>query len=307
MAVDPSSLLSFDDFRGLVLGLYRPPMRAPATRAKIRSALDDFATAVDARVASDLDTVNVGRFVAGRAGCNPNTTRSKLRALRAAANLGVAEGWLAKGPSWARVMPRAAPARRVDLDHGQVVRLLASLRERAGQSWSDGRLYALAMVVAHTGIRKSEALHLKPEDVDAGRRFLWVSARRRLKTEASAAPVPAPPALAEALGWWLPRCGPDWVFPGARRAGPWTGGAPGQRALDRLKAAGEIAGVPGVTFQGLRHTLGKLMVGRWGLSLDQARSVLRHSSAATTEAHYLHRDDLACLAAIGSSVDYRAG
>jgi len=46
------------------------------------------------------------------------------------------------------------------------------------------------------------------------------------------------------------------------------------------------------------------MIHKFGLTRDQARSVLRHSDVRTTEDFYLHRDDLDCLRAIGRSITF---
>lgn len=63
-------------------------------------------------------------------------------------------------------------------------------------------------------------------------------------------------------------------------------------------------GIPDLTFHALRHTLGKLGVGEFGLSLDQVRTLLRHTTPATTEL-YLHRDDAEQLRRIGERIHYR--
>lgn len=292
-------------FTGRVLTLYVTPLRARSTHAGMSKALEDFAAATGVVDLEQLDTESVARFVGSRVDGNANTTRSKLRYLRTATNVALEEGWLARGPRWSRLWPRATPARRTHLDHDQVARLLTHLARQSWRSWVDHRLYALASIVAYTGLRRNEALYLRVEDVRLSERFLVVSGRRRLKTESSAAPVPIPPELWPILGVWLPRCGCDWVFPGRLGKGPWVHATHGYRPMDKLRDAGEDCGVPGVTFHGLRHTLAKLMVGKFGLTADQARSVLRHSSVATTEAYYLHRDDLACLDAIGRSITFR--
>jgi integrase len=58
----------------------------------------------------------------------------------------------------------------------------------------------LASVWAYAGLRRTEALRLRVEDVDLDRRLLWVRGNgRRLKTRASAAPVPICSALAGTL------------------------------------------------------------------------------------------------------------
>jgi integrase len=186
-----------------------------------------------------------------------------------------------------------------------VSRLLAHLEGRRALGWPERRLHALAALVAYTGLRLSEALCARVEDLDLGRRVIWVSPRRRLKTEASAAAVPIAGELAPILEAWLPHAGSAWLVPGVRREGPWRGGAPGYRPLDRLQQAAARIGLEGVTFHGLRHTLATLLVQRWGRSAEQVSWVLRHASPRTTVEHYIHADELATLAAVIAPVSYR--
>jgi integrase len=297
--------LSFSDFQDRILSLYAEPLRARSTYYGMRLTLGEFARLPGVLTVADLTTVRVAAYVESRAGCNVNTTISHLRCLKTASLFAVAEGWLERPPQWKRLMPRhAPPCRRRHYDYGQVVAVLDHLRSGV-VDWKTHRLFALAATVAYTGLRRNEALYLHKCDVDLNGGVLYVVARRRLKTLSSEAPVPVPSELAEVLARWLPESGPVWLFPGVTGKGPWSGGAPGYRPGDFLKAAGLAAGVPGVTWHGLRHTLAKLMVGRFGLTADQAKSYLRHADVRTTEGHYLHRDDAELLRAMGRTVSFR--
>jgi integrase len=167
--------------------------------------------------------------------------------------------------------------------------VLALLGSRAG-TWEGGRLHALAAVAAYTGLRRDELLHLQCADVRPGAGVIDVVARRRLKTEGSAAPVPIPPELGAILEIWIPLAGSDWLFPGVRKKSvPWTGGALGNRPCDHLRRAGEECGLAGLTFLSLRHTFATWARRRWGLSAIELQDCLRHSSPAT-QRHYLHAD-----------------
>ncbi len=170
----------------------------------------------------------------------------------------------------------------------EVARVLEYLRAGIG-NWVSHRLYALAATVAYTGLRRDEALTLRIEDVNLSESLITISDRQRRKTEASAATVPIPPELSEILRAWLPRCGCAWVFPGIRELGPWTGGACGERACDRVRQAGQEVGVAGFTLQSLRHTWATHARRRWGLSDIEVATVLRHGSLAT-QAWYVHDD-----------------
>jgi integrase len=132
-----------------------------------------------------------------------------------------------------------------------------------------------------------------------------VVGRRRLKTPESAAPVPLCGELREILAEWRPHAGPTWLFPGLERVGPWTGGMPGRKPLDRLKQAGEAAGVPHLTFQSLRHSWATHAETAWGLSDALIMRVLRHTTGRTSREHYRHAD-LVNLATAVRSISYRA-
>lgn len=297
--------LSFGEFQNRVLALYAEPLRARSTYYGMRLALGEFARRPGVVTVLDLTTVEVAGYIEARAALNVNTTISHLRCLKTASLFALAEGWLERTPQWKRLMPRhAPPVRRRHYDYDQVVALLEHL-ERSVVDWKTHRLYALTATVAYTGLRRNEALYLQKRDVDLKGGVLHVVARRRLKTIAAEAPVPIADELAEVLARWLPEGGPLWLFPGVRGKGAWAGGTLGYRPSDFLKAAGAAVGIPDVTWHTLRHTLGELLVGRFGLSADQAKSFLRHADVRTTEEHYLHRDDVALLRAMGRTVSFR--
>ena len=110
------------------------------------------------------------------------------------------------------------------------------------------------------------------------------------------------PSLADVLARWLPACGSDWLFPNRSRSGPWTGGYPGTKPLDRLKKAGEAVGVDGVTWKSLRHSWATHAESAWGLSEPAIQRVLRHTTPLA-QRHYRHAD-LANLAAMVRSVSF---
>lgn len=250
-----------------------------------------FEESVHPQTTADFCNRVIADWLASRAKTNLNHTISLLRAVRTSANYALEQGWLERPPSWRRLWPRGGPLVAPTCHtHGQVAELLSYLGCLRGLGdWHDARIHALAATVAYTGLRKSEALRLQASDVRPSEAMLWVVPRHRLKTIASGAPVPMAPELTSVLADWIPRSASTWVFPGARRGGPWLNGAPGYRPLDELRIAGDAVGIADLTFQSLRHTLATLLVQLWGLTLDQARLVLRHTRTQTTEG-YIHPD-----------------
>lgn len=239
----------------------------------------------------------------------PNTIIGQLSYFRAACALAVESGWLERAPSWRRLRPRRArPAAVRHLTRAEVARLLADLRLRATtfRDFRSRRLYALVATVCYTGVRRDEALFLRVADCDLVRGVIWVAPhhKRTLKTAESEAPVPIPPDLAPILSAWLPTVDGEWAFPGVKGNGPWHGGAPGRRPIDALReAVARACGVQGAQWKWLRTSLGTHGVLAFGLSQDQMRRVLRHTTNETGRRHYLE-SDLEDLRAIGAMIRY---
>lgn len=290
--------MAIKDFRLYVADLYAASGRAASTRGQLDHVLR-LAERAGCRTTADLTTASMARIVLARGdGANPNTTRGLLARLRRCCTLAIRARRLDRdaAPDWPSLRPRPVPPTR-NRPHSaaEVARLLDHLAGDRG-SWAGRRLHALTALVAYTGLRRSEALHLRAEDLDLDRGFVFVLPRARLKTQASAAPVPLPEAVVPVLRDWLPHCGRahdttsgSWAFPGARREGPWVGGAPGYRPADRLRRAGEAAGVPAVGFHSLRHSLATQLL-LAGTPVWAIARVLRHTSPIAT-AHYLHPSD----------------
>lgn len=306
--------LPWAEFARRTVALYASPARSPGTGKKMEYVLR-LAAGLGATRPEDLTTELAARFAAARSrAVAVATLRGELSYLKAAANYAVEEGWLPRAPRWRRVWPRpAAPTRPTAFPIEDVARVLAHLEAGAG-SWTGHRLYALAELVACTGVRKMEALRLRVEDISPADRIFRVVSRpgNRLKTVASERVVPICPELAGVLGGWLPALagvggaagGPAWAFPGVRGRGPWTGGPNGGRATDRLRAAAEEAGVHGLTFQSLRHTFATCARRRWGISGLQLRDILGHAAAETQE-HYVHGEpDVSRMVAAVAAVSY---
>jgi integrase len=271
--------------------------RAPATLAKMRQVLREFGEVPGVTRTSDLKPVTVARWIAAHPDRSRATAESLLGSFRAAVAVGMASGYLRASPFAVRVAIPDPSDGAEKVRHYSIAQVEAML-ETAGReaclsgAWKARRAEALLWTYAFAALRKREALYLRWEDVDFARRVLRVRPARefghRLKTSASAAPVPMAPPLAEVLRRWAARCGSGWLFPNVSRITPWTGGPPGYKPLCVVKALGDRAGVPGVTILGFRHSFAT-HAPRWGLTREMVKGILRHTSLQTQD-HYLHAD-----------------
>ena len=205
-------------------------------------------------------------------------------------------------PRFHRVRPRPGRSRAPSVHAiADIGRLLETLESRSA-TWTGGRLYALAATVAYTGLRRDECLCLSTADVDSPR-APDVQDRKRLKTvalrQSGAHPATAPPDSA----YLASQNGSEWVFPGVRLRGPWTGGACGTRACDQLRRAGAELGIAGLTLASLRHTFATHARRDWGLSDIELADVLRHTSPQT-QRWYVHEARQCDLVRSVSRVSY---
>ena len=171
--------------------------------------------------------------------------------------------------------------------------------------------HTLTILVAATGIRISEAMGLKWEDVDyqnkqINLRRVWVKDTivERLKTEDSEAPVPLTDLLAKYLRDWQRETvygrPSDWVFASTQKKGK----APRSSSVltwDHLRPAAIAAGVKlkkgqRFGFHNFRHGLASWLVNQ-GTDVKTVQGLLRHSNVKTTLGLYTHQVNSSMLAA----------
>ena len=285
------------------LALYGSSLRAPRTREKIKQALRELRSA-GVQYCDQLTPGMIAIWASQHTDRSGVSSASILRAIKAIVRIAIASGYLDRDPvawrkSWFDATPADVVRHHTRADVARVLDLLD--REAREGGWREHRLRALTYLVAYTGVRRDEALLAKCVDVDLERKVFLVSRRRRLKTRSSSALLPMPRPLREVMREWLPRTRSEWLIPSVYLKGPWTGGPPGYKPLDRLAQAGERAGVSGLTFLSLRHSLGT-HAGYFGLSQLELKQVLRHTNLRT-QGHYRH-DDLEDLWSIGDRIDY---
>jgi len=174
-----------------------------------------------------------------------------------------------------------------------------------------GAELALAVLVAATGIRISEAMGLKWEDVDYQNKQInlhrvWVSDTivEKMKTEDSEAPVPLTDLLAQHLRDWQRETvygrPNDWVFASAQKKGK-TPRSSSVLTGDHLRPAAIAAGVKlkkgqRFGFHNFRHGLASWLVNQ-GTDVKTVQGLLRHSNVKTTLGLYTHQVNSSMLAA----------
>jgi integrase len=145
---------------------------------------------------------------------------------------------------------------------------------------------AVAIASACLGLRVSEALGLKWNDIDWVKRTVTISrsayrgAIDETKTASSNASLPLDPDLAAILKEWQTKVDPDseWLF-----ANPATGMPYHSPNLQQrwIRPAGESMGIQGLGFHSLRHSYRTWLDGA-GVAPGITKDLMRHSAIATT-------------------------
>jgi len=290
----------------------------------MRSVLD-LLRGLEVKTTADLTPALVARFIETRPpGQSPRTLQTLLRVLRGVCNNAVINGYLRVSPFALRRVSQwlgriGPPTEKKHYSRDEIRRVLilmaADVEATAGWSqWRARRLYALTATVAYCGLRASEALYLHAADIRLEARFIALTDRGRdggyrLKTPGSEQPVPIPEALVPILTDWLshrldhpadfeiPPC--EWLFPTLNRKSNWTGGPPGTKPVQRLRAVAERAGVIGMTLQSLRRSLATHLE-HHGTGQAMITRILRHTDSRTTLTWYQQADVPNMVAALAS-------
>jgi len=210
-------------------------------------------------------------------------TRAKIRNLMSAIfNHAMRYEWVEKNPI--KLVRQSAKRERIpdvlELEELQLLISKLGPRERT-----------LVLLDAATGLRFSELLSLKWEDIDFENlevrviRSIWHQAVVDCKTETSARPVPLDSYMAEDLFRWR-RVSPyampiDWVFasPTMRGRQPyWPDNLMKRHILPFAKAAGIQKRIGWHTF---RHTFGTLLKAN-GEDVKTVQELLRHANSRIT-------------------------
>jgi integrase len=292
-----------------------------------RLALDNFGRIAKPTWCHQITTADRETFVTARLAevDSPASVDTDLRVLRAVFN--VMEDWKHRadnsnpfagrgkatvGARRKRAKERAAAGpvaeKSKHYTFEEVKMLLALASKDAAEAdqegrWAKRRLRALVYFVAYTGCRINEAIHLEWKDIDFdnGVAWLYFKVENDLKTEGSQAPFGLPPRLVAVLRDWEADRTCTWVFPNSQHK-PWKTGAPRYRPFDQLRELGKRAGVEGANWKRFRHALSTHGKQRFGMSTEQVRAQLRHTTEETQK-HYTH-DDLANLRQAVENIDF---
>ncbi len=144
---------------------------------------------------------------------------------------------------------------------------------RAVQKYGKERDIVLIMILLHAGLRVSEAVALRLEDIVLRERSgfvrVWEGKGGKYRE------VPLNITVRRVLEGYMNGAGEGWLFPG-RRDGHITSRA----AENVLSRYGRLAGI-NITPHMLRHTFGKMLVDA-GESLDRVAALMGHANLNTT-------------------------
>jgi integrase len=285
-----------------------------------RLALGNFGRLIQPGWLHEVTTAEREKFVTDRLAevPSPASVDADLRVLRAVFN--VAGEWKHRpensNPFAGRGKATVGSRRKRQKERGQeekakhytfeeVKAILARATKEAAEdpTFAKKRLRALVYFVAYTGCRINEAVHLEWQDVDwdQGVAWLFFKVENDLKTEGSQAPFGLPDKLSTVLRAWEADRKCSWVFPNSDLR-PWKTGGPGYRPFDQLKELAGRAGVKDANWKRFRHSLSTHGKGRFGMTTEQVRAQLRHTTDETQK-HYTH-DNIVTLRRAVQGVDF---
>jgi len=178
-------------------------------------------------------------------------------------------------------LPRPKKERKLPtvLSKDEVTRLLDSVRNRKHR--------AILMLVYSAGLRESEVVRLKLEDIDVERRLIHIKGSKGRKDRYTLLSSVALEALRDYYRFYRPR---KWLFPGKRKDRHISA-----RTVQKVvTAAGKRAGIrKKLTTHTLRHSFATHLLEN-GTDLRYIQELLGHKSSKTTQIYtHVNRKDLA--------------
>ena len=213
------------------------------------------------------------------------STKAKMRNVMSVLfNHAIRHEWLEQGKNPILLVRQSAKRQRIP-------EYLEAEELRALLSQLDRCFRVMVFLDAVTGLRRSELLALKWEDINFDRlqinvrRSIYMNVVGNCKTEASRKPVPMDPLLATDLRTWKEAtryskpC--DWVFASARRGGrnPYW---PDSVLSDVIRPAAARAGIrKHIGWHTFRHSFCTLLMSN-GENVKIVQELMRHANCRTT-------------------------
>jgi len=246
-------------------------------RAKSRQLNQHLVPFFGDRPVSQITSFEIERYKKSRrqSGAAPGTVNRELAVVSRLLNKALEWTWLKALP--AKVRPfKEAEGRIIYL----TVEQCSALEEAASQDQNEN-VHAFVMVGLRTGMRHSEILAIRREDVDMDRRVIWIP-----KTKAGAREQPITGDLAEYLAQHLEMLPPGcpWLFPSP---GSRTGHVHTIRKAFRRSAARADLDPEQITPHVLRHTVVTHLV-QAGVDLPTVQRISGHKTLSMV-ARYAHQ------------------
>jgi integrase/recombinase XerD len=209
---------------------------------------------------------------------SPISASKKLERMRTLFSFCLSSGWIQQNPARGLKVPSIAPAPTLPFTDEEMEKILwaaESIREAHPKMLPgiERKLLALILLMRYSGIRISDAVAFRRDQLKNGKLFL-----RQAKTKHPVW-VPVPPKVVKALA----ACdeGQAQYF--------YSGSGKLKSAItewqDRLKKVYEMAGIPDGHSHRLRDTFAVALLNE-GVPLETVSILLGHRSIKTTEKHY---------------------
>lgn len=221
-------------------------------------------------IALDVDRLRVKLLKTHK----PGTVKNVLELLRRIINYGIKKN-ICPGPGFVVELPRANSLKTEDLTPEEMAALLRAIEEDTHPQ--AGPMMKLALF---SGLRKSEMLKLRWQDVDFHNGFIHLPDAKSGKDEKIPMSAPARDVL-EAM----PRTS-EYVFPG-------RGGSRRVFIQRHVNAIRDRAGLPKDfrAFHGLRHVYASMLASSGQVDMYTLQKLMTHKSPAMTQRYAHLRDD----------------
>lgn len=283
MATTPGSA-AWSEGVGVYLGTYGAIHHAPATRSKVARILVAFGLLVSGKLIGEILRSDLEQYQLTRkdAGLSPATINQHVRHLKAFFEWCVGEGWIVSNPAQRIKMLRLIKTKRLSLSLVTLTEFLRWLDEAGEDFYAD-----LLRLIANTGMRSGEVLHLRPEDVDLDAGLAWTMCRAEYTTkDREERKIPLNQLSRDILRRRILASGGGPLFIGTNGRG--KGKIPHvcsvAHAVNRLA---KRANIPGLTCYTLRRFFGTNSAGL--MPLMALMAIMGHAQPTTTDKFYIER------------------